>query len=557
MTNLTPTPGWDSVPLLEAATKAMGGAGGAMNSQAQALLNRTEALNPANQIDNGGILGDISAWVLGVSLAFTQRGTGAVLRTIFAKLRDMPISVRDFGAVCNGVADDTAAIQAALNFAGPGGRVIIPHDAKCFVGGNLIVPPGVMIEGNYFTPDSLQSMSDGPILIDGMGSAISLSSSATITMKGGSALMGLLLKRAGLVVPSANASAFAGTAVTIGGPGAYVGYSMILGFNQAIHSDGFERGKFERIFGDNINGIEVTNAFDSPDFDKIRFWPYVTYSPSASASAHVRAGNGFYIHDNVDEPNLSGCFAFGYANGYYFKNVSTVTATHCKADGISKSVGSAGWRFEGNINGFVGFGNSSWSNEDGIIVNVNSTQFVELSGFMCNSNATQIAHVGGHVRVRLCQFYTADTLASYGASAGVLDVDQNLIANVTNMIAAAALTHNVRIGNGNINLTSANGTAMASTNTRIPEIASADPLPLPPTGDCFKVTGTVSFGNLQGGHPGRRVTLQFASALTVYTSTANANSMRLQGDANFATSANSTVEFRHNGQFWVAVGQVA
>ncbi|WP_208451746.1 hypothetical protein, partial [Burkholderia anthina] len=112
---------------------------------------------------------------------------------------------------------------------------------------------------------------------------------------------------------------------------------MILGFNQAIHSDGFERGKFERIFGDNINGIEVTNAFDSPDFDKIRFWPYVTYSPSASASAHVRAGNGFYIHDNVDEPNLSGCFAFGYANGYYFKNVSTVTATHCKADGISKS----------------------------------------------------------------------------------------------------------------------------------------------------------------------------------------------------------------------------
>lgn len=42
MTNLTPTPGWDEVPQLEKNTQALGGPGGPMNKQAQALLNRIE-----------------------------------------------------------------------------------------------------------------------------------------------------------------------------------------------------------------------------------------------------------------------------------------------------------------------------------------------------------------------------------------------------------------------------------------------------------------------------------------------------------------------------------
>ncbi len=60
-------------------------------------------------------------------VTFLASGAGASQRTVLNKLRDV-VSVRDFGAVGDGVADDTAAIQAAISATNPtsGGCVYLP-----------------------------------------------------------------------------------------------------------------------------------------------------------------------------------------------------------------------------------------------------------------------------------------------------------------------------------------------------------------------------------------------------------------------------------------------
>jgi hypothetical protein len=59
-------------------------------------------------------------------VTFLAAGAGATQRTALDKLRDV-VSVKDFGAVGDGVADDTAAIQAAIDAIGnSGGTVMFP-----------------------------------------------------------------------------------------------------------------------------------------------------------------------------------------------------------------------------------------------------------------------------------------------------------------------------------------------------------------------------------------------------------------------------------------------
>jgi hypothetical protein len=83
---------------------------------------------------------------------FTQAGSGAVQRTVESKLQDM-VSVKDFGAVGDGVADDTAAIQAAVD---TGKKVYIPSGAYLC---NVIINNKTIIEGDGSTATILTPFS--------------------------------------------------------------------------------------------------------------------------------------------------------------------------------------------------------------------------------------------------------------------------------------------------------------------------------------------------------------------------------------------------------------
>ena len=110
-------------------------------------------------------------------VSFLQSGTGAVTRTVQSKLRDV-VSVKDFGAVGDGVTDDTAAIQAALNSGAKtvlgvsGATFLVSYAGAVTVNGVsyrrcLLVPSGVTFDLNGATIKQANSQNASVIAIDG------------------------------------------------------------------------------------------------------------------------------------------------------------------------------------------------------------------------------------------------------------------------------------------------------------------------------------------------------------------------------------------------------
>lgn len=135
----------------------------------------------------------------GATVPFTQSGTGAVATTVDTRLKET-LSVKDFGATGNGVTNDTTAFQNCLNYGSaqgkvchvPGGRYMLsPITVPNYTG---LVGDGQKWGGAGVTPDLTNV---GPTLLT------TSTSSALITMQGGTILSGLTFYYPNQVSPSA------------------------------------------------------------------------------------------------------------------------------------------------------------------------------------------------------------------------------------------------------------------------------------------------------------------------------------------------------------------
>jgi len=90
---------------------------------------------------------DVVVQVDSSDVTFLQAGTGAVTRTAQAKMRDV-VSVKDFGAVGDGVTDDTVAFQNAIA-AASGKALFISSPSNAYkITSGLTIPTGTSIIGD-------------------------------------------------------------------------------------------------------------------------------------------------------------------------------------------------------------------------------------------------------------------------------------------------------------------------------------------------------------------------------------------------------------------------
>lgn len=129
-----------------------------MNAQAQALLNRTEQLRQDHA--------DLSSPTVGkgdAGIAVVQPFDGAVTRTQHQKNADF-ISIKDFGAVGNGITVDTAAFTAAETAA-----TILGVDDIYLPPGTYLVASGFVFTKRYWGPGVFSYFGIGPVSFTGAG----------------------------------------------------------------------------------------------------------------------------------------------------------------------------------------------------------------------------------------------------------------------------------------------------------------------------------------------------------------------------------------------------
>lgn len=110
-------------------------------------------------------------------VGFIQAGTGAVTRTAQAKMRDV-VSVKDFGAVGDGVADDTAAINTAIDYlrnTTRGGVLLLPVGTYMVTSINAsdfgaLFNKNLVIRGEGLFASRLIGTQSGAIILDCIGS---------------------------------------------------------------------------------------------------------------------------------------------------------------------------------------------------------------------------------------------------------------------------------------------------------------------------------------------------------------------------------------------------
>lgn len=459
-------------------------------------------------------------------------------------------------AVGDGITDDTVAFQAAIDSLGVfGGVITLDANKKYYIASNLTLKPNVTLRGTYGMVGSPATNISAPY--GQLGSAILLNPAATIKLKGGAGVDGVLVYKAGMVFPAADASGFSGTAFTAEGDDCFVTNSMILGFNTAFTSTNYQRANIFNVKIDCVNGIYISNCADIARIDNVHCWPFATIAALGGPTSLQRSGTAFRFTTLGDWNKVTNCFSYGYFRGYWISDCNSMTVHGCGADSTGGYTGQLGFVIDGaSTDTRLSFCQAAAQDVGVYISNSVSGPMTQISGlatWACTSHGVLIIQGDVQILGSLIRD-TPNGVSSTSANSRIF-ADKIRFSNISNLPFNPTVSSTLfKIGNG-CDYGNFGSTAVTNSNLTIPSIASAAAISLPPSGDDFQITGTTGIGTIFGGWAGRMITLFFTSNPQIFNSTGSQTAIRLNGSATFSTSAGSTLTLKHNGTQWYEVGR--
>ena len=501
---------------------------------------------------------DVAAPNGSAKVGFKASGEGAVDTNLEAKGRES-VSVAEFlGFDPTGVTDSSDAISnALLSLGDAGGSVTVPYYAKLLVDKDIVIPKNCHLDGPHNFVGSPKDNHDANYT--SLGGAIILNPSATITLKGGADVRGVLIYRKGMVFPSADASEYAGKAITVDGDDAGAERCLVIGFGHSFYSSGFQRPRVDFFYHDCTNGIFVENCLDNPKIGICHSWPFGTIAhPNKPSNWADRLGIAYHFKNTADWLTLNACFSYGHLRGTKIENVNHYVL-HCpQADGTRALAESIGIEIDGTAGGC----------EEGMIITPRVAAQTLAGIKIATLPGVSTAIIGGGlwddgthgIWLVSGDLHIADTSIRDTSNGITIDSPSSRVfrrgvrfKNVTQPFNVTALNTNIYGGDDDF-VTLAAGNRLAGPNMGTKYVTAASPLNLPPSGNEFNVVGSTGFGTLNRGWKGRVVTLIFHDPVAVYSSTGSDSSMRLAGNATFNAVAGSSLVLHHNGEQWYQVG---
>ena len=471
----------------------------------------------------------------------------------------------------DGTTNDRAKIEAAAAQLGVKGGIVWLDASKTYlVDDNLNIPEGVTLKGYLLNPGIAGDSNSEASQIWNLGSRLYVNSSATITLQGAASIENCFIVRKGMTAPENDASAYAGTAITVSGEDTAVRACLILGFNRAVDCNSFQRQTVEDVRGDCVNGLRSTNALDVPRWRNVHFWPFGTID---AASPVLTFGTGHYLFRNGTAFEWSGIndwfsaidlFCYGYMTGYKIDGAPSVFLHMCGADNISQATtpwvvaSTQGFNVTNAIDKVEFVQCHTAAQEYGLTMQGSvSGGNLDLVGFSCWGIKTAGIRITTDSIVQVSGGYIQGLNTLYGtggsgiilsnSAAKLLIGKTTIIRDFTNAVDggtyAGAVLGMPYIYNGTI------------VNTANYSIASASSMAPSRNHDVQLITGTTANGTLSNTYAGHVVTFVFAASCTIYSTITGSTTTYLAGGADFAGTANDTLTLVNDGSKWLEVAR--